>query len=211
MGLCDRFSLAGVFIILISGCQALPSSTPLASIERSMVYQPAPFPKELDQKTIPFEEVSFRSQDGTPLHGWFLDHENPKAIALFCHGNAGNIASRGDSLMVLNRRHQMAVMTFDYRGYGKSGGKPDEQGILQDARAARKWLAQRKNISEDDIVIMGRSLGGAVAIDLAAKDGAAGLVIASTFTSLPDVAKSKWPWLPIKLLMTQRFESIKKN
>lgn len=184
--------------------------SPLATLEKNLVYHPTSYPSELEGEPLPFEEARFQSDDGTELHGWFMDHPEPIAIALFCHGNAGNIASRGDSLMILNRHHRLAVMAFDYRGYGKSKGRPTENGILADARAARKWLAKRKGVREQDIVLMGRSLGGAVAIDLAAKDGAKGLVIASTFTSLPDVAQEAFPMLPARILMTQRFNSLAK-
>jgi len=179
-------------------------------MERGMIYQPRPFPAELEHREIPFEEVNFESADGTKLHGWFAPHDDPIAVALFCHGNAGNIVSRGDSLMLLNRRHRLAVMTFDYRGYGKSEGQPTEPGVLADARAARSWLAQRMGIPETKIEMMGRSLGGAVAVDLAAKDGARGLVLASTFASMPAVAQNALPYLPTSLLMTERFNSLRK-
>ena len=191
---------------LVSGCQF----SPLAKLENRMVYQPVPFPEDFPNDQNPFEDVEFVSADGTRLHGWFADHDDPVGIALVCHGNAGNIATRGDSLMILNRRHRLAVMIFDYRGYGKSEGKPTEPGILSDARAARTWLANRKNVPEDEIILMGRSLGGAVAVDLAAKDGAKGLVLASTFTSMPAVARNALPLMPAGLLMRQRFNSIDK-
>ena len=111
---------------------------------------------------------------------------------------------------MLREQHHVAVLLFDYRGYGRSEGTPDEQGILRDARAARCWLAERTEVAESDIVLMGRSLGGAVAVDLAAEDGARGLVLASTFSSLPDVAAHHVPWLLPRWNMTQRFNSAEK-
>ena len=102
-------------------------------------------------------------------------------------------------------------MTFDFRGYGRSEGTPNEQGILQDARAARAWLARRTGMAERDIILFGRSLGGAVAVDLAAADGARALVLVSTFTSLPDVARYHVPWLPASMIMTQRLDSLAKG
>jgi len=197
-------------ISLLPGCAGWSHNTPLAKLERSLVYHPAPFPDDLPEDKIPFEDVEFTSADGTRLHGWFADHSDPVGVALVCHGNAGNIVSRGDSLMILNRRHRLAVMIFDYRGYGKSEGTPTESGILADARAARAWLAQRKKVPESEIILMGRSLGGAVAVDLAANDGSKGLVLASTFTSMPEVAKNLMPLAPANLLMQQRFDSIGK-
>jgi len=110
----------------------------------------------------------------------------------------------------LQERHQCAVFLFDYRGFGHSEGTPTEDGIYLDARAARQWLAARTGIQPSDVVLVGRSLGGGVAVELAAQDGARGLVLQSTFSSLPDVAASHLPWVFPHLMMTQRFDSIEK-
>ncbi len=191
------------------GCTHMESVSPLAYFEKSLVYQPAPFPANI-HGDIPVEDVHFQSADGTQLHGWLIEHPNPRAVALFCHGNAGNIASRAATLWLLNQRHGLTVMTFDYRGYGQSEGKPNEAGVLRDATAARAWLAKRTGVAESDILLMGRSLGGAVAVDLAANGGARGLVLASTFTSIPDVGAHHMPWALPHLMMTQRFNSLRK-
>jgi fermentation-respiration switch protein FrsA (DUF1100 family) len=105
---------------------------------------------------------------------------------------------------------QASVLIFDYRGYGKSYGSPTEAGILMDARAARAWLAKRAGIAERDIVLFGESIGGGVMVDLAAEDGARGLVLQSTFTSAPDVGASTFPWLPVRRLMRTRLDSLSK-
>lgn len=131
-------------------------------------------------------------------------------MALLAHGNAGNLTQHAATLRMLHDRHRLSVMVFDYRGYGKSEGEPDEAGLFQDARAARKWLANREKIPEGDIVLIGQSLGGSVMVDLAAEDGARGLVLLSTFTSLPDVASRHFPLLPARLVMQNRFDSIGK-
>ncbi|MCA9007518.1 MAG: alpha/beta hydrolase [Planctomycetaceae bacterium] len=195
-------------LFLLAGCASLGPLSPLVPVERALVYQPRPFP-ESDSlpENLPFEDAWFEAEDGTRLHGWYLGHPKPRAVALFCHGNTGNIVSRSETLKILQERHGLAVMTFDYRGYGKSEGKPSERGILQDARAARAWLASRAGVEETEIVLMGRSLGGAVAVDLAAEDGARGLVLASTFSSLPDAAAYHVPWILPSLNMTQRLNS----
>ena len=109
----------------------------------------------------------------------------PRAVVLYAHGNAGNVAGWAWVLRLFRDRLGCSVLVFDYRGYGRSEGAPDEAGILVDARAARRWLAQRTGVAESEIVLVGTSLGGAVAVDLAAADGARGLVLESTFTSLP--------------------------
>ena len=108
------------------------------------------------------------------------------------------------ALKTLHDQMGVSVLGFDYRGYGRSEGTPDEPGILSDARAARAWLARRAGIAEKEMVLVGRSLGGAVAIDLAAADGARGLVVESTFTSMPELGELKMPWLsPRKVMKTQ--------
>lgn len=194
-----------------AGCAPMGNLSPLKPLERSMIYHPAPWPQEFKTPLdTSLEDAWFASEDGTKVHGLFLEHPDPQAVALVCHGNAGNVAGRVETLFILNREHRLSVMMFDYRGFGKSGGKPSETGILADARAARRWLAERTGVDESEIVIMGRSLGGAVAVDLAAKDGARALVLASTFTSLPDVAGEHFKWLPVNWLMTERLDSLEK-
>lgn len=162
-------------------------------------------------KTSPaFEDANFKAADGTKLHGWYAAAENPTAVILVAHGNAGNITHRVDLLRSLNSVVGASVLVFDYRGYGRSEGTPDEPGILQDARAARTWLAEKANVSEQDIVLMGESLGTGVVVDLAAQDGARGVILQSAFTSLPAVAARIYPWIPVRWLMRTRLDSLTK-
>jgi fermentation-respiration switch protein FrsA (DUF1100 family) len=102
------------------------------------------------------------------------------------------------------------VFAFDYRGYGRSEGSPHEAGVLADGHAAHQWLAKRAGIQPNEIILMGRSLGGAVAVDLAATHGAKGLILWNTFTSMPDVAARHFPWLPVRSLMRNRYQSVDK-
>lgn len=194
-----------------SGCAHMGPLSPLAPLERKMIFHPATFPQgNWEPRGLAYEDAWFHAEDGTRLHGWFVPHPNARAVVLFMHGNAGNISDRAHTLNVLNERHRLSVLAFDYRGYGRSEGKPSERGILEDARAARTWLARRTGVTEQDIVLMGRSLGGGVAVDLAAKDGARGLVLASTFTSLPDVGAHHFRWLPTHVFMSLRLDSLAK-
>src|SRR5439155_17149604 len=124
-----------------------------------------------------FEDAWFEADDGTRLHGWFAEAKNPRAVVLHTHGNAGNVTHRAPLLELFRERLRASILVFDYRGYGRSEGTPDEKGILADARAARRWLAKRAGVAESDVVLHGTSLGGGVAVDLAARDGARGLVL----------------------------------
>lgn len=178
--------------------------------ERSLVFQPLRYPAgNWQPSSIKFEDAEFAAADGTKLHGWFVPHEKPRAVVLFAHGSGGNVTLRADMLRELNRLGA-AVLLFDYRGFGKSEGSPSEAGILSDARAARSWLAKRAGVAERDIVLMGESLGTGVVVDLAAVDGARGLILLSAFTSRPDVAAWHRPWLPMQLLMRIRLNSLSK-
>jgi fermentation-respiration switch protein FrsA (DUF1100 family) len=195
----------------LPGCAVLGPYSPTAGLEAKGIFQPAKFPKgEWKQTQVLVRDASFAAADGTKLHGWYVAHDQPKGHALLLHGNAGNVTLLADTLRTLNRRHNLAVLALDYRGFGKSEGKPSEIGLYQDGRAARKWLAEENKIGEADVILMGTSIGGAVAIDLAANDGARGLVIASTFTSLPAVAQRHTPWLPMGLLLSTRMNSLEK-
>ncbi|MEN6449035.1 MAG: alpha/beta hydrolase, partial [Thermoguttaceae bacterium] len=154
-----------------------------------------------------FEDAWFQSPDGTRLHGWYVSQSKPHAAVLFCHGNAGNVTHRAAALKALHDTVGVSVLVFDYRGFGRSEGKPTGANILTDARAARRWLAEREQIAESDIVVMGESVGGGVAVDLAARDGARALLIESSFDALPEVAAYHYPWLPVRWLMRTRLDS----
>ena len=213
MDACRRFaSLALITVAAAStGCASLGPWSPLAGVERRSIFQPDKYPAgDWNPTAVLVQDANFAAPDGTQLHGWYVRHPRPRAHALLLHGNAGNVTLLADTLRVLNQRHGLAVLALDYRGYGRSEGKPTEGGVLMDARAARAWLAQKEGIAESDVVLMGFSLGGGVAVDLAAEDGARGLVLANTFTSLPDVAEHHMQWLPTSWLMTMRMNSLEK-
>lgn len=192
--------------LALPGCAGIGSYSPMLPMERALLYQP----ERDDGGGAHVTDAWFTTDDGKRLHGRFFDHPQRRAVILYCHGNAGSVETWSMAALELNQRHQCAVFVFDYRGYGKSEGMPSEEGLYQDARAARRWLAQKTGVSEKEIVVLGRSLGGGVAVDLAAKDGAKGLILQSTFSSLPDVAAYHVPWLLPHLNMTQRFDSVAK-
>jgi fermentation-respiration switch protein FrsA (DUF1100 family) len=202
--------VAAYAAILSSGCAALGPLSPLGPLERSLIYSHSPVAEQVARDDGGGEDAWITTADGVKLHGRFYEHTNPRGVVLFCHGNAGSVAEWGAAARQFSHRHQSTVLVFDYRGYGRSGGSPSEAGILRDGRAARRWLAERTHVDEADLILLGRSLGGAVAVDLAVDGGARGLILESTFTSLPDVASQHLPWMLPHWNMTQRLNSLSK-
>jgi len=145
---------------------------------------------------LDFEEVDFKTEDGLLLNGWHIPAENPEFTILFCHGNGGNIYHCLDTINILYNLG-LNCFIFDYRGYGKSQGKPSEAGTYLDVKAAYEWLIKTKKIPEENIIVFGRSLGGSIATYLASNVKTAGLVVESSFTSYVDIGKNFYPYMPV--------------
>ncbi|WP_291321855.1 alpha/beta hydrolase [Desulfonatronospira sp.] len=156
---------------------------------------------------LDYHEVYLNTSDEIRIHGWFVPAKDSREVVLFSHGNAGNISHR---LTTLDFLHSLDMSTFiyDYRGYGKSQGSPDEPGTYIDARAAWEYLVQEKGFDPDDIFVMGRSLGGAIAAYLGEKERPAGIILESTFTSIPDMGRDLMPFLPVKLLSRYSYDTL---
>jgi len=181
-------------------------------METSMVYPAAKYPAGGNwSPDFPHEDVTFTSADGVECHGWLMPSDVPRATPryiIYCHGNGENVASSGSwSVRQIVQQLGATAMVFDYRGYGKSEGSPHEAGIKLDAQRALDVFCDRLNIKPKDVILVGHSLGGGVATHLAATKGCKALVLQKTFSSMPDVGASKFPILPVQLLMRNRFES----
>jgi fermentation-respiration switch protein FrsA (DUF1100 family) len=160
----------------------------------------------------PFEDVFFTARDGIKLNGWFFpgNTNSPRAryVFLFCHGNAGNIGHRLSTCAALLSTGA-SVFVFDYRGYGRSDGRPNESGTYLDAEGAYQWLESR-GFDGPHIIAFGESLGGGVATELAVREPLGGLVLQSTFTSLTDLGAELFPILPVRLLGSIKYETCRK-
>lgn len=143
------------------------------------------------------------------LHGWFLPGRGPETI-LWLHGNAGNISHRLPWLALFRRNLAAHILIFDYAGYGLSRGAPSEASTYRDARDALAYLRTRRDVDPDRIVYLGKSLGGAVAVQLASEAPPYGLVVQSSFTSVPELARWHYPLLPAAWLLRTRYASIEK-
>lgn len=144
---------------------------------------------------LAYTNITITTQDGVDIDAWWVPAKSPRATVLFCHGNGGNISYCIETLAVINRLGLNALV-FDYRGYGKSSGTPSEQGTYLDAEAAWNYLVTQQKIAPPQIIIWGRSLGGAVAARTAARHRCGLVIIESAFTSVPDLAQERIKWLP---------------
>jgi pimeloyl-ACP methyl ester carboxylesterase len=155
-----------------------------------------------------FEDVHFASEDGTKLHGWFVERPGATRAILYCHGNGENVGMNAEVVSQLSDALDASIFIFDYRGYGHSEGSPTEAGCIADGLAAERWLAERIGREPSDVVVMGRSLGGSIATAVAAKQGAQALVLINAFSRITDVAAKHYPWLPVRLVMSNRYDSV---
>ena len=174
-------------------------------LQDKMIYQPwGEITATPSRIGLGFENISFEASDGVRLHGWFIPAADPSGRALlFFHGNAGNISHRLESIMIF---HDLGfdVLIFDYRGYGKSEGRPSEEGLYRDGRAAFDFLVER-GYTRDRVVVFGRSLGGAVAARVSLEKFPGALVLESSFTSLADMAKKVARFFPVRRLLKSEY------
>ena len=187
----------------------------LYTLQDRFIYYPTPALKATPADlNMPFEDVTFHTPDGVKLHAWFVPGTaTGDPVVLVLHGNDGNIGQRVGTVRQL-RGLGLAVLIIDYRGYGRSEGKPSETGLYADARTAWEYLTIERGYAPGRVVLLGRSLGGAVATRLAwsladqGRERPAGLIVESSFTSLVDMGQLQYPYMPIRLLARQRFDSI---
>jgi hypothetical protein len=197
------FLLAGGYAAAVGVCLAF---------ENTLVHYPRGGPDAFTPKpTDRIEDVTLTTADRTAIHAWWLppDASDHPRVVLYCHGKAGNLSHRGATMVELQKRLSgCGVLQFDYPGYGKSDGFPTEAGCYAAGDAAFDWLAGR-HVRPDQVVLLGESLGGGVAVELGTRYGCEAVVLVNTFTTLPDAAAHRMPWLPCGL-MRNRFDSVGK-
>ena len=196
---------AAVFVAVIGAVLAL-----FWTLQRRLMYFPTAYVPTPDEIGLtPVEPVNFETADGLELSGWFLaaSGPSPRLTVLVFNGNAGNRGYRGP-LAAAFHRHGLQVLLVDYRGYGGNPGTPTENGLAADARAARAYLLGRSEVDAARLVYFGESLGAAVAVGLAVEHPPAALILRSPFTSMADVGQHHYPFLPVRLLLRDRFPSI---
>jgi uncharacterized protein len=191
---------------------ALVALTLLWLGQRRMIYLPFGNAPTAASSGLPgAEDVTFTTDDGVTLHGWSVPAATTPArfTAIVFNGNAGHRGMRAPLAAAL-ARHGVATLLFDYRGFGGNAGRPSEDGLTQDARAARAFLTTRADVDTARIVFFGESLGAAVALQLAIETPPFALVLRSPFTSMTDIGRHHYPFLPIRWLLRDRFPSLER-
>jgi fermentation-respiration switch protein FrsA (DUF1100 family) len=183
--------------------------------ESKLIYFPGPERTLVPPPTslgLPVQRVEIPTEDGVTLVAWTIPAEPASALwLLICHGNAGNLSQFDRTVHYAGLRQLgLNLLAFDYRGYGESGGAPSEAGLYRDADAAYRYLTKERGVSPERIIVFGHSLGSAVAVDLASRAPAAGLIVEGAFTSAFDRGQELYPYIPVRWIAASRFSSLEK-
>jgi fermentation-respiration switch protein FrsA (DUF1100 family) len=187
----------------------------MSLLDRYFVFHPEPWPSPLMDRDwarasgLPLQDVWFKAEDGTRLFGWYVENRATPAVMLWCHGNAGNIIHRLQNLVELYKVG-FSVFLFDYRGFGRSEGKPSEEGLYSDALGAYAYVTGTRRVAPQRLILFGRSLGAAVAGEVAVRKPAAGLVLESAFPSVASVARAHYFGIPVDVLLGAEFNLIER-
>jgi fermentation-respiration switch protein FrsA (DUF1100 family) len=199
------FQSIGVMAVLI-----LLYTVFLVGCEKKIIFHPAKFPEgywDPASLGLKAQDILFQSEDGVNLHGWYVPTPGARATLLWFHGNAGNLSHRLDNIQRLLSLN-FNIFIFDYRGYGKSEGEPDEKGIYKDSQAAYNKILELEGVSVDSLFLFGRSLGGICAVETALNNSARGLILESTFTSASDMSRKIMPLIPLGWAIRSKLDAI---
>jgi len=186
-------------------------------IEKKLIFHPD---RSNDHTTpdaydIEYDDVTFRTEDGLNLNGWFIPGKKSSPdddlhTLLWFHGNSGNINRRLDNIKMLHDRVPVNVFIFDYRQYGMSEGKISEKGTYIDSRAALAYLRSRSDVNNETIIFFGRSLGSAISVELAVKEKCCALILETPFTSIKEMGKKLYPYLPFTFFLRTKYDTLSK-
>jgi fermentation-respiration switch protein FrsA (DUF1100 family) len=190
-----------MFFLALAGC---------ASVENTLVYQPVPGAKTYEPPPAPIQDLELAMPDGSKIHARWAPHPKATGAVLYCHGNGGNIELYGKAVREIWDSLNESVLIVDYPGYGYSQGAPSEQGCYVAGETAYQWLTQTQKVPAGRVLLMGESVGGGVAIDLASRHDHRALILVRTFTSIADVADDQFPLLFSAPLVTNHFNNLDK-
>jgi len=193
-----RFLLLAFFLV---GCR--PEDKLIFYPSAEIIHTPG-------QVGLEFQDLFFTTADGVRLHSWFIPHRDARITLVWFHGNAGNISHRVENIKLLHDKVKVNIFIFDYRGYGRSEGSVSEAGTYQDGAAALQFVRKQLGVEAQNLIIFGRSLGAAVAAEMASRFDSRGLILESPFVSIREMAKSVFPLLPIGPLLQTRYDNLEK-
>ncbi len=159
---------------------------------------------------LEFQDLYFTTADGVRLNGWFIPHREARQTLLWFHGNAGNISHRVENIKLLHDQVKINIFIFDYRGYGRSEGSASEEGTYEDGVAAVQFVGQQLGVKAGNLIFFGRSLGAAVAAEMAGRRQSRALILEAPFVSIREMAQSVVPLLPITALLQTRYDNLEK-
>ena len=155
---------------------------------------------------LKYRDITYKTEDGVNISSWFIPSDQSEYMILFCHGNAGNISHRVDSIELFHRLG-LSTFIFDYRGYGKSKGKITEKGTYMDVEGAWDYIVDELGVKPENIIIFGRSIGGSIASWLAQKKNPKALIVESSFTSITDLGSELYPVFPVRLISKFKYNT----
>jgi fermentation-respiration switch protein FrsA (DUF1100 family) len=195
------FVAVGLSALLLSACR----------FEDSFIFHPTTVidrtPRDIG---LNYRNIDFTAPDGVRLNGWFVPHAEAHSTLIWFHGNAGNIGHRVENLKLLHDKVKANVFIFDYRGYGRSQGKATEEGTYLDGEAALAFVREQLAIDASRIILFGRSLGAAVAAEMAVRFANQAVILESPFVSIRELARAVFPFLPVGALLQTRYDVVEK-
>jgi len=162
------------------------------------------------EAALAYEDIYFETEDGVNINGWFVPYTDSRSMLLWFHGNAGNLSHRVDQLRLLHHELKTNIFMVDFREYGQSEGHVSVEGTRQDALSSYDYLLKRSDIDPEKIIVFGQSLGAAVAVELATSRDVQGLILEAPFTSIREMARAVFPWLPIGRFLSTKYDSLSK-
>lgn len=183
----------------------------LLALERRIIFVPATADESWNEKPDSrIEDVTLRSSTGEAVHGWWLPRPGATGAVLYSHGNAGNLSHRGPGVVRWANEMNSSVLIYDYPGYGRSDGRANEPKCYAAAESAYQWLTDVQKVDPRNILLIGASLGGSMAVELARNHDHRAVVLIKPFSSIPDMAQVRFPWLPARYLVRHQFNNVAK-
>lgn len=194
-------SLPVSILVMLLGCRP----------EDRLIFQPSvEIVRTPRDAGLEFQDYFFTTPDGTRLNGWFIPHLEAIATLVWFHGNAGNISHRVENIKLLHDKVRINIFIFDYRGYGRSEGSVSEEGTYLDGAAALEFVTKQLRVETKNLIIFGRSLGAAVAAEMASQFDSRALILETPFASIREMAQAVFPALPIGPFLQTRYDVLEK-